>query len=173
MIEIFDNNAIWGDLVASYEEYGLNRPAIGFTTTIAMANKVSQIFKEAGYTFKVIHGEMLIQEREMLIEELRTHKIHGLVNAALLTYGFDCPPVSYAFSCRHIKSRPLWFQIVGRILRCFEGKEDAIFIDHGDSISAFAEPTFSLPILDPFIKWKTNVETKEEKKERKKKLKNI
>ncbi|MGL5913554.1 MAG: DEAD/DEAH box helicase [Bacteroidales bacterium] len=171
MTSIFDENKVWGDLVYSYEQYGKGRPAIGFTNTIAMAVKVSSIFITAGYKFEVIHGGMSVKERQSLILKLKNKQIDGLVNASLLTYGFDCPPVSYAFSCRHIKSRPLWFQIVGRILRLHDGKEDTIFIDHGDSISEFSEPNCSLPILDPAIVWKVNGESKEAKNSKKKELK--
>ena len=163
MVKIFNENNIWGDLVHSYEEYGKGRPALGFTTTVAMGEEVVQIFQDAGYDFRLIHGEMSVKERQGLIDALRNKEIDGLVNAALLTYGFDCPPVSYAFNCRHIKSRPLWFQVVGRILRPCEGKEDAIFVDHADSISEFSEPDCSLPILDETIVWRANGETKEEK----------
>ena len=170
MTDIFDTNQIWGDLVKSYETYGiengLKRPALGFTNTIAMGEKVCQIFNDAGYNFKIITGEMSVKERKELIRQLKDREVDGLINAALLTYGFDCPSVSYAFSCRHIKSRPLWFQIVGRILRTCEGKENAIFVDHGDSVSEFEEPACSLPILDPCIVWKVNGETKEERQRR-------
>ena len=62
-----------------------------------MAEKVVKLFKNAGYDFRVIHGGMSIKERSELIDSLRTRNIHGLVNASLLTYGFDCPVVSYAF----------------------------------------------------------------------------
>lgn len=170
--ELFDKNKIWGDLVVSYEKYGIKngikRPALGFTNTIEMAHRVAKLFNDAGYNFKVISGDMNIKMRKSLIDDLSKRKIDGLINAALLTYGFDCPPVSYAFSCRHIKSRPLWFQIVGRILRIDENKEDAIFVDHGDSISEFEEPSCSLPILDPYISWRVNGESKIEKQKRKK-----
>ena len=172
MTEIFDKNQIWGDLVESYEKYaisdGKRRPALGFTNTIDMAEKVAELFNDAGYCFKVISGKMSVKERDGLINELKNGEIDGLINAALLTYGFDCPPVSYAFSCRHIKSRPLWFQIVGRILRTFDGKKDAIFVDHGDSVSEFEETSCSLPILDPYITWRVNGESKIEKQKRKK-----
>ncbi len=173
MTEIFDNNAIWGDLIACYKEYGIGRPAIGFTNTVHMAQKVADIFKQNGYKFEVIHGEMSVKERKALIDALTNREIDGLINAALLTYGFDCPPVSYAFSCRHIKSRPLWFQMVGRILRLAPNKEDAIFVDHGDSISEFSEPDCSLPIMDESLTWRVNGETKEEKAARKKKMRNV
>jgi len=170
--EIFEENNIWGDIVATYEKYGIDskgnrRPALGFTNTIALAEQVCKLFNENNYKFKVISGEMSIKQRKELINELRTKKIDGLVNASLLTYGFDCPDVSYAFSCRHIKSRPLWFQIVGRILRICENKEDAIFIDHGDSISEFEEPDCSLPILSSEIKWRVDGEDKVERQLRK------
>ena len=165
MEELFDEHKIWGDLVASYEHYNPDRkPSIGFTVTIEMAQKVCSIFNSAGYDFRVISGEMNVSERDELINALKTGECDGLVNAALLTYGFDCPECYYAFSCRHIKSRPLWFQMVGRILRKAPNKTEAIFVDHGDSISEFAEPNCALPILDPYIKWNFEGVDKEEKK---------
>ncbi len=170
MIQLFNTNEIWGDLVKCYEEYNPDRkPAIGFTTTIDMAESVCKVFKDAGYDFRVISGEMSVSERRELLDALKYGRINGLVNAALLTYGFDCPEVYYAFSCRHIKSRPLWFQMVGRILRIHESKEKAIFVDHGDSISEFAQPDCALPIMDPLIQWKYNGTPKEIKKAEKQK----
>ncbi len=173
MTQIFNEHNIWGDLVKSYEEYGKGRPALGFTTTIAMGEKIVELFTAAGYDFRIIHGEMTVKERQDLIDMLSRKEIDGLVNAALLTYGFNCPQVSYAFCCRHIKSRTLWFQIVGRILRICEGKENAIFIDHGDSISEFSEPDCSLPILDETIQWRVDGETKEMRQQRKKARKKV
>jgi len=171
MTKIMNENNIWGDLVGCYEKYGAGRPAVGFTVTIDMADEVCKIFRKAGYDFRVIHGGMGVAERKHLIDMLTNRQIHGLVNAALLTYGFDCPPVSYAFSVRHIKSRPLWFQMVGRILRLFEGKIDAVFIDHGDSISEFSEPANPLPILAAKMDWRADGETKEQKQVRKASMK--
>ena len=171
MTKIMNDNNIWGDLVGCYEKYGAGRPAVGFTVTIDMADEVCRIFREAGYDFRVIHGGMGVPERKHLIDMLTNRQIHGLVNAALLTYGFDCPPVSYAFSVRHIKSRPLWFQMVGRILRLFDGKKDAVFIDHGDSISEFSEPANPLPILAAKMDWRADGETKEQKQIRKTSMK--
>ncbi|MBO4847286.1 MAG: DEAD/DEAH box helicase [Lachnospiraceae bacterium] len=167
MTQIFNDNNIWGDLVKSYEEYGKGRPALGFTTTVEMGKTVVEIFNNAGYDFRIIHGEMSVKERQSLIDMLKNREIDGLVNAALLTYGFDCPPVSYAFNCRHIKSRPLWFQIVGRILRTCKGKKDAIFVDHADSISEFSDPDCSLPIMDEAIEWRVHGESKIQRQKRK------
>lgn len=38
------------------------------------------------------YGDMLVKERTRLISMLAEGRIEGLVNASLLTYGFDCPP---------------------------------------------------------------------------------
>ena len=173
MMKIMEENGIWGDLVGCYEKYGLNRPAVGFTVTVAMAEAVAQLFTDAGYDFRVIHGEMKVSERKELIDMLTEHEIDGLVNASLLTYGFDCPPASYAFSVRHIKSRPLWFQMVGRILRPYPGKMNAVFVDHGDSISEFSEPNDPLPILSPVMNWRANGEDKDQKLERKRQTRKV
>ncbi len=173
MVQIFNEYGIWGDMVESYRAYGAGRPALGFTATIEMAQQVAEVFQKAGYRFLVIHGGMPVNERNRMIAMLRDGEIDGLVNASLLTYGFDCPPVSYAFNCRHVKSRPLWFQIVGRILRRYEGKEDAVFVDHADAISEFSEPSCPLPILDEAIRWRVDGETREEKKERRRSMKEV
>lgn len=173
MTKIFNEHGIWGDLVSTYETYGKGRPAIGFTTTIDMAEQVSALFNDAGYDFRVITGKMTVNERKELIDALKNREIDGLINAALLTYGFDCPEASYAFSCRHIKSRPLWFQMIGRILRLCEGKKDAIFIDHGDSISEFSEPDCTLPIMDERIVWRADGESKTDRQLRKLRLKKV
>lgn len=183
MMEIYDKNEIWGDFVKCYEEFALirnskgkiidKRPSLGFTNTIKMAEKVVSLFVKAGYDFRVIHGGMNVKERRELIDGLASKKIDGLVNVDLLTYGFDCPPVSYAFCTRHVKSRPLWFQIVGRILRLCEGKDKAIFVDHGDCNSEFVTEESSLQILNPFVDWNSNGLTKNEKNRKRKKQRKI
>jgi len=183
MFEIYDKNDIWGDFVECYEEFALfrdkdgnvidKRPTLGFANTIKMAEKIVNLFVEAGYDFRVIHGGMNVKERRTLTDGLASKKIDGLVNVDLLTYGFDCPPVSYAFCTRHIKSRPLWFQIVGRILRTCEGKDKAIFVDHGDCNSEFVTEDSSLQIMNPYVDWNSNGLTKDEKNRNRKKQKQI
>jgi hypothetical protein len=103
---------------------------------------------------------MSVTERASLIGKLKSGAVNGLVNAALLTYGFDAPVVSYAFSVRYIRSRPLWVQMVGRVIRGAPGKEKAIFVDHTGTINNFNErgkygKTGDYPHIfaDPNIRW--------------------
>ena len=157
--ELFDKYNIWGDLVKTYKHYGKNKdgtfkPALGFTNTVKMAERVSNIFNEAGFKFKVISGETPLKERYELIEQTKTGVINGLVNADLLTYGFNCPEISYIFSCRHIMSKTLWVQMIGRGLR--PGKSELYFIDHTDSISEFSNAYYDIPFEADSFTWNYN-----------------
>ncbi|MBR3543658.1 MAG: DEAD/DEAH box helicase family protein [Treponema sp.] len=164
--ELFDKYNIWGDLVKTYKKYGKTedgkwKPALGFTNTVKMAEKVAGIFTAAGFSFKVVSGYTPLAERLSLIEAVKTGKINGLVNADLLTYGFNCPEISYIFSCRHIKSRALWVQIIGRGLR--PGKKELYFVDHGDSISEFSDNYYDIPFEANNYEWRYDGTTKLEK----------
>lgn len=157
--ELFDKYNIWGDLVKTYKRYGKNKdgtfkPALGFTNTVKMAERVSNIFNEAGFQFKVISGKTPLKERYELIEQTKTGVINGLVNADLLTYGFNCPEISYIFSCRHIMSKTLWVQMIGRGLR--PGKSELYFIDHTDSISEFSNAYYDIPFEADNFTWNYN-----------------
>lgn len=156
---LFEKYNIWGDLVKTYRKYGKNKdgsfkPALGFTNTVKMAEKVAKIFNNAGFVFKVISGTTSLQERFRLIEDVKSGKINGLVNADLLTCGFNCPEISYIFSCRHVKSRPLWVQMIGRGLR--SGKPELYFIDHADSISEFSNAYYDIPFEAGNFNWNVN-----------------
>ena len=157
--ELFDKYNIWGDLVKTYKRYGKNKdgtfkPALGFTNTVKMAERVANIFNEAGFSFKVISGTTPLKKRFELIEQTKSGSINGLVNADLLTYGFNCPEISYIFSCRHIMSKTLWVQMIGRGLR--PGKAELYFIDHTDSISEFSNAYYDIPFEADSFTWNYN-----------------
>ncbi len=156
---LFDKYNIWGDLVKTYRRYGKNKdgtfkPALGFTNTVKMAKKVASLFNKAGFCFKVISGNTPLSERFELIEMTKSGKINGLINADLLTYGFNCPEISYIFSCRHIRSKTLWIQMIGRGLR--PGKKELFFIDHTDTISEFSNSYYDIPFEADNFSWNYN-----------------
>jgi superfamily II DNA or RNA helicase len=119
----------YGDVVEEYEKYGRGKPSIGFAPAIEIADKCVGALNRAGWKWRRISGDMPVKRRGALISEITTGEIDGLVNAMLLTYGFDAPCVEYAFSVRHVRSKTLWVQMVGRVLRPSPGKEKAVFCD--------------------------------------------
>lgn len=131
-----ENSAeVWKNLKNVLDECA-SKPTIIFTPDIATAEQVLEFAKNNGFNYEIITGEANTFERKAAYEKLSNHTINGLINAALLTYGFDCPAAKNAILFRHIKSRPLYVQIVGRVLRPYNN-ETAVLYDILDSNSEF------------------------------------
>jgi superfamily II DNA or RNA helicase len=105
------------------------------------------------------------KKQRTLIDGLAEGRLQVLCSADLLLYGWDSPNVSYGFLLRRTKSKALYFQIVGRILRIAESKADAIFVDHTATVDLHTDPVY--PGVPPFyldhVDWNFHGEGKEKK----------
>lgn len=108
------------------------KPYIVFTPDVKSAYHWRDTLNNFGYNLKAIDGSTKKEERDEIYREAKEGKIDGIVNCALLTYGFDLPCAKTAVLIRNIKSRSLYIQVIGRILRPFENR-DAIVYDMGGS----------------------------------------
>jgi len=81
-----------------------------------------------------IYADTLKDIRRDIIKRLRNNEIDCLVNNLLCTEGFDSPNLSFAVIARPTRSLSLYCQMVGRPLRLYEGKSDAIIVDVFDKI---------------------------------------
>jgi superfamily II DNA or RNA helicase len=151
--QALDTALCYGDIVQEYEKYGKGKPAVGFAPTIDIADKCVTILNAAGYSWRRISGDMSLKKRQELIAALVERRIDGLVNAMLLTYGFDAPCIEYAFSVRYVRSKTLWVQMVGRCLRAHAGKQKAVFVDHTGCCYHFQEPGKPFFFDDENPKW--------------------
>lgn len=113
-----------------WKQYASGRPTIIFTPTVATAESVAQSFELAhGIRSAVVHGATPREERLKIFEDFRLGRIMVLVNCMVLTEGFDAPWASCAIIARPTQSRPLYVQMVGRVLRPWADKTDAIVIN--------------------------------------------
>lgn len=159
---LLEKRKVYGDVVRYYEKYGQvgktgislqgtatirtnatsyhkGRPALIFCRSVKSAYETAERFTQAGYLFFCIEGAMRKGLRKELIDALRNGKIDGLTNCDLATYGLDIPRVEYGASIRPTLSRALYFQMVGRILRPFAGKEEALFFDHANLVEEHSD----------------------------------
>lgn len=113
-----------------WKQYADGRQTIVFTPTVATAESVAQSF-ELGHGIRagVVSGETPREERLKLFDDFRTGRIRVLVNCMVLTEGFDAPWASCVIIARPTQSRPLYVQMVGRVLRPWHDKTDAIVIN--------------------------------------------
>lgn len=116
-------------LPKAYKEHAVDRPGVVFTPTVATAQGVSDAFNASGIKTAVISGETPREERQRIYEDYRLGRIQVLSNCMVLTEGFDAPWASCAVIARPTQSRPLYIQMVGRVLRPWPGKKDALVLD--------------------------------------------
>lgn len=116
-------------LPAAYREHAGQRPGVVFTPTVATAAAVEDAFNKAGIRTATVHGETPRQERQQIFEGFRTGRIQVLANCMVLTEGFDAPWAEVAVIARPTQSQPLYTQMVGRVLRPYPGKKNALVLN--------------------------------------------
>lgn len=111
------------------KEHADGRPTVVFTPTVATAHMVSQEFTAFGTPSAVISGETPRDDRRRIFEDFRLGRTQVLVNCMVLTEGWDAPWASCAVIARPTRSRALYQQMVGRVLRPWAGKDDAVVLN--------------------------------------------
>jgi superfamily II DNA or RNA helicase len=116
-------------IAKAYQEHAGDRPGVVFTPTVETAHGAAESFQSLGIKTAVISGETPRDERLKIFEDYRTGRVQVLANCMVLTEGFDAPWASCAVIARPTQSQPLYVQMVGRVLRPWPGKKDALVLD--------------------------------------------
>lgn len=125
-----------------WKERAEGRPTLVFTPTVATAHSSAAAFHEAGVSAAVISGETPREERRRIFADFRAGALTVIANCMVLTEGTDLPWASCAVIARPTRSRSLYQQMVGRVLRPWPGKTDAVVINvagAGGSISTLVD----------------------------------
>jgi len=151
--KLLTERAVYGRAADYYERLarlpdGSMRSGVGFCAGIAAAEKQAAEFRSRGFAAECVHGKMPDKKQRALLDALAAGRVQVLCSADLLLYGWDSPKVSYGFLLRRTKSKALYFQIVGRILRPAEGKADAVFVDHTATVDLHTDA--AAPGVPPF-----------------------
>lgn len=164
--ELLERRKIYGQVIGHYEKHAKGKPALIFCRSVKSAYQTAERFQEKGFKFYCIEGKMSDKKRKELIQALTDGEIHGLTNCEIATYGLDIPRVMYGASIRPTLSRTLYFQMVGRILRPYPGKEFAMFFDHVNMLLEHQELDYPgiPPHYVPHIEWNFYGREKRKKK---------
>lgn len=119
-----------GEVVAqAYREHAADRQGVVFTPTVDTAFDVANALNTADIPAAVVSGTTPREERQTFYRWYQSGKLQVLVNCMVLTEGFDAPWASCAVIARPTRSAPLYTQMVGRVLRPWPGKQDALVLD--------------------------------------------
>ena len=113
----------------AYVEHAKDRPGVVFTPTVETAHTMAEAMTGAGIPTATVWGAMSATDRAGVLERYRTGEVQVLSNCMVLTEGFDAPWASCAVIARPTRSAPLYVQMVGRVLRPFPRKTDALVLD--------------------------------------------
>ena len=137
--DLFNNRAIWGDVVKHYKKLSSGKQAICYCSSIKQSKRMAEEFNQAGIVAKHIDGETPKAEREAAIEYFRQGKIMVLCNVDLISEGFDVPDCNTAILLRPTQSLSLYIQQSMRPMRYKPGKT-AVIIDHVGNVGRFGTP---------------------------------
>jgi DNA repair protein RadD len=84
----------------------------------------------------IVTGETPKKEREAILEGFKRREIKVVANVGVLTTGFDYPALDTVVLARPTKSLGIYYQMVGRAIRPFEGK-DGWIVDLSGNYSRF------------------------------------
>lgn len=71
----------------------------------------------------VVSGTTPKKERERILSDFKSGKIKVVANCGVLTTGFDYPELDTIVLCRPTMSLALYYQMIGRVIRPYPGKE--------------------------------------------------
>lgn len=111
---------------AALRRYAPDRRSIIFCPDVFSAHATAAAI---GSSAAVVSGKTPTEDRRLIYKLFEFGELRVIVNCMVLTEGFDAPWADCAVIARPTQSAPLYVQMVGRVLRTWPGKEDALILD--------------------------------------------
>lgn len=127
--EALEDSGLIDSIPGVYTEHAKDRQGIVFVPTVRNAERSASVLSAAGIPSAMVCGETPREERLRIFDDYRRGRIQVMSNAMVLTEGFDMPQASCAVIARPTQSQSLYVQMVGRVLRPYPGKTDALILD--------------------------------------------
>lgn len=137
--ELFQEKAIFGDVIGHYKKLAMNKQAILYAPNVAKSKDIAEAFNKAGTCAAHIDAKTPPDERSEIIKQFRDGKIKILCNVELISEGFDVPDCEVVILLRPTQSYGLFVQQSMRSMRYKTGKI-AIIIDHVGNVHRHGLP---------------------------------
>lgn len=153
LAERMDRAELVGDIVTHWHRLAERRKTVVFATSVAHAIHLTEEFVKSGVKAACIDGKTPKDERDEILAKLSRGEIEVVVNCMVLTEGWDQPDISCCVLARPTKSMGLFRQMIGRVLRPFPGKTDALILDHAGAV-------FQHGFVEDPVSWSLNPDKK-------------
>ena len=115
--------------VDAYVRYATGRSVIVFAAGVDHADALAEALCFRGVRADAVLGSMDTAAREDVYRRFRDGTLEAMVTVQVLTEGADFPRCDAVVLARPTRSQVLHSQMVGRALRLYPGKTDALVID--------------------------------------------
>lgn len=139
--QIMNKRVINERVVNEWQDRAGNRKTVVFCSTINHAQDLLDMFIEYDVNAEMVIGDTPKEERKQILHDLEFGDVQVVVNVAVLTEGFDAPPVSCVVLTRPCSFKSTMVQMIGRGLRILDPeiypdqiKKDCVVLDFGSSI---------------------------------------
>ena len=116
--------------VDAIEMHAPDRRSIVFAASVEAANQITDLINERGnLKAATTIGALSYEERQPIYQAFRDGDLDVMVTVMVLSEGADFPMCDCVVMARPTRSRVLYSQMVGRALRLYEDKSDALVLD--------------------------------------------
>lgn len=137
-------------VVDAIKMHAKNRRPIIFAASVDAAHTIGDALNENEFPTVVVTGEQAFPTRQAAYESFRTGDARAMVTVMVLTEGADFPMCDCVVLARPTRSPNLYSQMIGRALRLWQDKEDALVLDLSGSARHMS--LMSLPQILPGVR---------------------
>jgi len=130
LASVMEVDNVFDLVVESHRQYAADRQAIAFTVSVEGAERLAEKFNSNGISAVAVSANTNKHVRSQAIKDYDAGHIKVLCNVGIYTEGVDLPTASCIHQIRPTKSDSLYVQMMGRALRLWPGKEDALILDY-------------------------------------------
>jgi superfamily II DNA or RNA helicase len=138
--DILDTMPLNSEVVRHWKEKAGDRKTVVFCPTIEHAENITNAFNASGIPTVLLTGDTTAEQRAHVLNSITTGQAQVIVNVAVLTEGWDFPPISCVVLLRSSSYKSTMIQMIGRGLRTIDHelypdivKLDCVVLDFGIS----------------------------------------
>ena len=133
LAEAADKRELLGSIVEHWKRHLDGVRTVAFAVNVAHSRHIAQMFVEAGVPAEHLDGETPAEDRAGILTRVDRGETLVVSNCGVLCEGWDQPSVKGCILARPTKSRALYVQCAGRVLRPWKG-ETPVILDHAGSV---------------------------------------
>lgn len=124
-----------------------------FACSIRHSISIAEMLIAEGISAIAVHHKLSKQDRDDAIRAFREGECRALINCQVLTTGFNSPNIDCIVLMRPTRSTGLYIQMIGRAMRTFPGKRDALILDFAGCMREHGAMTDIMPeTMDKMIR---------------------